>query len=448
MTTSRLPRPFAGIDRRTLFRGLGWFSAGVIAGEVVPAVARRALPRLSSDADDWTQHEFIADPVMNDQFRAHLCQMLHGAADLGECLDTASRIDPDDEVSWLEAWLGTALRIHAQPDESHERGHRESAASAYLRAANYYRASLIHHALPDARVPDICRSSRRCQDRAFELAGYPATAIDIPYENTTLPGYFIRSPSAPATAPLLIMQQGRDAWPEDTQWVYENARRRGIHALIFHAPGQGLALRLGGLPFRPDWEAVIRPVVDFALRIQGVDAARLALMGLSFGGFLAPRAVAFEQRLKLCIANPGVLDWGASIRSHFESLPGVMGLYERSPERFDTAMNTLGRLWPTASWWLRDASRKHGVATPHALFEELAKYDNRRFVERIRCHMLVMDGAAEAFSGGQAQQLFEALRCPKDLMFFDAVSTAQLHCQNGGTAHAAERLFDWLAEAL
>jgi hypothetical protein len=446
--TSRLARPLAGIDRRTLFRGLGWFSAGIIAGEVVPAAAQRALPRLSSEVDDWTQLEFVADPVMNDQFRAHLCQMLHGAADLGECLDTASRIEPNSEVSWLEAWLGTAQRLHAQADASQARGHRESAASAYHRAANYYRASLIHHALPDARVDDICKRSRRCQDLAFELSGYPATAVEIPYEGTTLPGYLIRSPAAPATAPLLIMQQGRDAWPEDTQWVYENARRRGIHALIFHAPGQGLALRLGGLAFRPDWEAVIRPVVDFALGIQGVDAARLALMGLSFGGFLAPRAVAIEQRLKLCIANPGVLDWGTSIRSHFESMPGMMGLYERSPASFDTAMNTLGRLWPTAGWWLRDACRKHGVSTPHALFQELAKYDNTPFAERIRCKTLIMDGASEAFSGGQAQQLFDALRCPKDLMFFDAASTAQLHCQNGATAHAAERLFDWLADEL
>ena len=446
--SSRLARPLAGIDRRTLFRGLGLFSAGVIAGEVVPAVAQRALPRLSPEANDWTQREFVADPVMNDQFRAHLCQMLHGAADLGECLDIASRIEPESELSWLEAWLGTAQRLHAQADASLQRGHRQSAGSAYLRAANYYRASLIHHSLPDPRIEDICRRSRRCQDLAFELSGYPATPVEIPYEGTTLPGYLVRSPAAPATAPLLIMHQGRDAWPEDTQWVYENARRRGIHALIFHAPGQGLPLRLGGLPFRPDWEAVIRPVVDFALGIQGVDPARLALMGLSFGGFLAPRAVAIEQRIKLCIANPGVLDWGASTREHFESLPGMMSLYRSSPDGFDRAMNALGKLWPTAGWWLRDASLKHGVSTPHELFREIDRYDNRPFAERIRCHMLIMDGTSEVFSGGQAQQLFDALRCPKDLMLFDATSTAQLHCQNGGTAHAAERLFDWLADEL
>lgn len=443
-----LSRPLSSIDRRTLFRGLGCFSAGVIAGEVVPAAARSALPRLSVDSDDWTQHEFIADPVMNDQFRAHLCQMLHGAADLGECLDAASRIEPGDESSWLEAWLRPAERLRAQAEASLARGRRESAASAFQRAANYYRASLIHHSLPDPRVEGICIESRRCQDRAFELSGYPASAVEIPYERTTLPGYFIRSPFAAPSAPLLIMQQGRDAWPEDTQWVYENARRRGIHALIFHAPGQGLALRLGGLAFRPDWEAVIRPVVDFALGIKGVDARRIGLMGLSFGGFLAPRAAALEPRLALCIANPGVLDWGASIRAHFESIPGMMGLYERSPDSFDRAMRALARLWPTADWWLRDACRKHGVATPYELFRSLEDYDNTPYAERIRCRTLIMDGTAEAFSGGQAEQLFDALRCPKELMLFDAASTAQLHCQNGGTAHAAERLFDWLADAL
>ena len=206
------PRPAVeALGRRALFRGLGWFSAGLIAGEVVPAVARQALPRLEPEADDWTAHEFIADPVMNDQLRAHLCQMLHGAADLGECLDTASRIEPGSEVSWLEAWLATAQRLHAQAETSQARGHRESAASAYHRAANYYRAALIHHALPDPRIEGICRRSRHCQELAFELSGYPATPVSIPYEGTTLPGYLIRSPTAPASAPLLIMHQGRDA---------------------------------------------------------------------------------------------------------------------------------------------------------------------------------------------------------------------------------------------
>jgi dipeptidyl aminopeptidase/acylaminoacyl peptidase len=57
--------------------------------------------------------------------------------------------------------------------------------------------------------------------------------------------------------------------------------------------------------FRPDWEAVIGPVVDFALTRPEVDPDRIALMGISLGGYLAPRAASAEPRIAACIADPG-----------------------------------------------------------------------------------------------------------------------------------------------
>jgi hypothetical protein len=437
------------VNRRRLLAGLGLLSAGAVAGELVPAVVRSAGPRLSSGQDDWTEHAFIDEPVMNDQFRWHLSQMLHGAADLGECLSTAKRIQPGSEESWLAEWLVTAERVRAQADESLKRNKRISAASAYERAANYYRAALIHYSgATDDRIREICGKSVSCLNLAHELSGYPAVPVQIPYEGTTLPGYFVRSPVAAPEAPLLILHQGRDAWPEDTKWVYDGAIRRGIHCLIFHGPGQGLALRLRGLTFRPDWEKVITPVVDFALELPGVDPARLALMGLSFGGFLAPRAMAFEKRIKLCIANPGVLNWGQAMHEHFASIPGMLPLYSGSAEAFNEAVGALTRLWPTAQWWFRDASAKHGASTPAGLFKALAEFNNEPFVDRITCQMLIMDGTGEVFSAGQGRKLFDALRSPKEYMLFDEPSTAHLHCQNAALAHASERLFNWLDERL
>ena len=66
-------------------------------------------------------------------------------------------------------------------------------------------------------------------------------------------------------------------------------------------------MRQRGIPFRPDWEAVITPVVDFALGRPGVDPDRLAIVGRSFGGYLAPRAASAEHRLAACVADPANL---------------------------------------------------------------------------------------------------------------------------------------------
>lgn len=52
-----------------------------------------------------------------------------------------------------------------------------------------------------------------------------------------------------------------------------------------------------GIPFRPDWEHVVTPVLDLLSARGDVDAEKLAIVGLSQGGHWVPRAVAFEKRL-------------------------------------------------------------------------------------------------------------------------------------------------------
>jgi alpha-beta hydrolase superfamily lysophospholipase len=76
---------------------------------------------------------------------------------------------------------------------------------------------------------------------------------------------------------------------------YVNSAR--YHCLIFDRPAHGRPLIKQGLVLRPDWEPVVRPVVDYALSRSEVDARWVALIGWSFGGYLAPRAASGEPRL-------------------------------------------------------------------------------------------------------------------------------------------------------
>ena len=57
--------------------------------------------------------------------------------------------------------------------------------------------------------------------------------------------------------------------------------------------------------FRPDWEKVITPVVDYALSRPEVDPKRIAIQGISQGGYWVPRAVAFEKESPRRSADPG-----------------------------------------------------------------------------------------------------------------------------------------------
>jgi pimeloyl-ACP methyl ester carboxylesterase len=438
------------ITRYEMLKGVGLVGAGALFGSefTTLAGARResGVARRAGSERPWYELGIVGEPIMDNQLLWYLSHTGQGMSDIGECLDTASRIDAADLNSWPKEWLKTAERVRQMAENSLAKGHKRSAGEAYLRATNYYRAALIHH--PEPQDPGVVRAGRQsvaCFNKALELLTIPAQPIRIPYEGTTLPGYFFRSPVAPEKAPVLIVHQGRDAWPEEAMWVADGATKRGYHCLLFHGPGQGMAIREQGLTFRPDWEKVVTPVVDFALKLPGVDPEGIILKGLSMGGQLAPRAAAFEKRIKICIANPGVLNWAETIYDHFEGY-GLLKLLDISPQAFNAAAEALMKAWPTARWWFADAAWKHGATSPADLFTKLKDFNNEGVVDRITCQMLIMDGTAEEFTPGQAKKLYDALSCPKDYMLFTEKDTGLVHCQTGALSVASQRMFDWLDE--
>ena len=137
---------------------------------------------------------------------------------------------------------------------------------------------------------------------------------------------------------------------------------RGYNCLTFNGPGQGDALWLKKMYFRPDWERVVTPVVDFALAHPEVDAKRIALVGVSQGGYWAPRALAFEHRIAAGVADPGT--WSiadAWTRQLPKSLVELLDAGNK--EEFDRDMNF--GLWfrPRSKILLAFRMRPYGVTS-------------------------------------------------------------------------------------
>jgi 2,6-dihydroxypseudooxynicotine hydrolase len=80
--------------------------------------------------------------------------------------------------------------------------------------------------------------------------------------------------------------------------------------LIFEGPGQGEAQY--DLPIRGDYEVPVKAVLDFVETRGDLDPSRIGMWGVSLGGYYAPRAAAFDKRIKACIALGGPFDWGAA----------------------------------------------------------------------------------------------------------------------------------------
>ena len=426
---------------------------GMTLGGAAWAQAAGAGPGGSAGAQSeaqrpWYDLRMMPDPILDQVLLFYLSEARHGMTDIGEVLDTASRVRPEDEYSWTREWFATAERVRSMAEAGEKAGHPLGAGAAWLRASAYYRAALHRH--PDPSAPEIRQIAEKevaAYGRAIALLHFPAQAVRIPYEGTTLPGYFFRGGSGPKKAPLLIVHQGRDAWAEDDTYIAMDAVARGWNCLLVDGPGMGQTLRLQGLPFRPDWEKVITPVVNYAVAQPGVDPARIALIGISMGGALAPRAAAFEHRLKLLVANPGVLEWSRVVTGYIEErIPQAADLPEKDPAAFNAIIDGVMQENPFLRWGMRDTMWKHGATSAAQLFLEMKKYTNRGIAQMIRAKTLVIDGEAEEF--GQAKELYDALRCPKDSLTFTARETAQLHVQTGATAVQSQRIFDWLEDNL
>jgi dienelactone hydrolase len=189
-------------------------------------------------------------------------------------------------------------------------------------------------------------------------------------------------------------------------------------------------------------------VVDFALALPGVDADKIALMGISMGGMLAPRAAAFEKRIAALIANDGVYDFGAPYVA--EVPPDQREAFrlalaaEEAPELDRMIVEGMNRS-PMSAWACAHGMFAMGEPKPHKFFAKMLEFHLRDGVaEAISCPTLVGEAEEDMFFKGQPQELYDHLTCPKTLMRFTAAEGAGAHCQVGAHRLAFARMYDWL----
>jgi pimeloyl-ACP methyl ester carboxylesterase len=313
-----------------------------------------------------------------------------------------------------------------------------------LRASNYYRTSYIFmFAVPvDPRVVEAYDKQTDAFQKGAALFEPPIEILKIPYENATLPGYFIKPDASGAPRKTLLCTGGYDRTCEELFFsTAGGALERGYNVLTFDGPGQGGALVTQKLPMRADWEKVVTPVVDYLLTRPDVDSARIALYGGSFGGYLAPRAAAFEHRLAACIADAALFDPAALSNKMFP--PDIASALARNDvavlEPFFNKLqeDTTQRFILGRGMWV------HGAATPWEYFEMFQAYSLADVARNIQCPTFVDEAENDRRRGG-GKDLYDALRCPKEYALFAASEGAGEHCEAGAREVFFQRMFDWL----
>jgi pimeloyl-ACP methyl ester carboxylesterase len=384
----------------------------------------------------------LDDPDLDGQLQRSVAKADYGMANVGECLWIASQVRAEDLDSWYWAFSEFARGLRERANAGAAAGHRVSARGTYLRACEYYRNAFffLRSDLDDERLQSAYGSSRDCFRIAASLLNHPLEPIELPIGDARCGGY-LALPAGDGPFPLVLAPGGYDSTAEELYPTVLAGVSRGYGVLAFDGPGQGGTLYEQRVPMRPDWEAVIPPVIDAAVERLPIDPDRIALLGRSFGGYLAPRAASAEPRLAALIVDPGQYDLGAAFK---ERLPKELldRLDDESQEARDAFEALLDNEHGRRFFSPRMAT--HGAATVQQYVRTMLDYTNAGRAGSIRCPTLVCDNETDAVSTGQGQRLYDELQCPKDFVRFTAAEGAEGHCEGMAGIVFYDRAFDWL----
>jgi dienelactone hydrolase len=351
----------------------------------------------------------------------------YGAAAMAEIDLVAQRLkarsgEPDLDRVWQEEWSREADRVAAIGDEADADGRGITAGNQYMRAGNYYYSAERFIPPGEAKLA-IYRKALRCYQAAMQRLHPDIERVEVPYEKTSLPGWFVKGRGL-GRRPTVVLFDGMDNAKEmSVIFAGLDFARRGINTLAIDGPGQSEPLRLRGIPSRHDYEAAGIPVYDFVAARPDVDPKRVAVMGYSFGGYHAPRICAFDKRYAACVAL-GAMHW---------NVHDFVARHNPSDPRRSSASNFQFR-------WVVGAP-DHVTA-----LEWAKKFTLEGIADKVTCPILILHGENDRLVPlEEARTLYERVGSKnKELKVFTAAEGGAEHCQVDNRQLGIDYVGDWL----
>lgn len=226
--------------------------------------------------------------------------------DYNDFLRTTAKLQRWEE--WLDAWVATGDMHTMLAEEAKSRDHTLTAGEAYVRAALCYHFAKFVWMLDMAKHRAAAEQAVRSLYAAHRLLDPTAARIEVPFDGTTMVGNLRRPPEG-GRHPLVLLLPGLDSTKEEF-FHWENVfLARGMATLSLDGPGQGETGYATSI--RPDYEGAVSAMLDALAGQEDLDLSRVGAAGVSLGGYYAPRAAAFEPRLKAVATIGGPYNFGA-----------------------------------------------------------------------------------------------------------------------------------------
>ena len=409
---------------------------------------------MTNSSSNLVNYQLSADPEFAFVLESFLGLANGGGASSGEILRAASQIHPGEFESFYEEFKFLADQMYALGNTSDARKHPVSVRNAMFRASSYYRAAdfFLHGNQSDPRIYSLWDSQTEAFNRAMSLLDVPGERVNVP----TPYGFyasviFFKASETRGRRPTILVGNGYDGAQEDSyHMACTEVLARGWNCATYEGPGQPTVRRDQQIGFIKDWWNVVTPVVDYLETRPDVDCEKLALVGISFGGSLAPIAASQEHRFKAIIANDGLYNLGKLIGSQFPLT--IQQLFDSgNRSAYDAALNgkRTNDSTPTETRWLIDQGLfAFNTTSPFDWMTRLTAINLEGLVDSITNPVFVGAGQDDDSTVGQPQMLADALGEKAHYVLFATDVGAGEHCQIGAWSHFAQSAFDWVAAYL
>jgi pimeloyl-ACP methyl ester carboxylesterase len=394
---------------------------------------------------DIGQARFFADQTYHFQTLRALSDVPSDGADTSEVLETIKHIRSGDGQGWFKAWSETGDRVATRAAAATDRIAR---GRALLRAHNYCRTAEFFLPSDDPKRPVSATKNIRAFYAGFDAIGVAYQQIKVPYgDNHHLDAVYYPAAKRDTKRPLIVLCGGIDSTVEELYFVLvKDARERGYDVLTFDGPGQGSMLRDQGMTFTHEWEKPTKALIETFLASHP-RPEKIVLVGMSMGGYLAPRAAAFDDRFDGVVAYDVFFDMGAAAMRYVPAI--AFWLCDRGLGHIvDLLIRVKAASSPGFDWAVKNSMWVLGTKHPLDTIKELQKYTLAGVAQRISGDVLILAGAEDHFVPiEQVTKMEKELTGARSVTtrIYDRASGGAEHCQLGAQTLWHADFFDWIA---
>ncbi len=395
-----------------------------------------------------TRVKGFRDEEMDFQLLRQMGSSSFGGASVGECLSLANRAQDGSPASWVEEFTKLAQWQQKDAHKRASKGHTASARDQFFKACNSYRAAEYYTSCLDPSHQKLGMQARYCFKDAMDNLWHTFEEHLLTYKSIDLPVYFMSPSFSEQKRKTLLIVSGFDGTLEEEYFMRGYAAlERGYNVVLFAGPGQMDVFRFyTGTHFEPDFENPTKAVIDFIQDRPEVDMNRLALMGISFGGYFATRAAAHESRIRALIANSPILNLHDYLAAFCGYDPAT------APDDMNFKLEDIDQI-PDDSMSPQQKSMSENlmIRFGQPSFKDTFMYLNNFIIgdsiSNIKCPSLALVGSGE---GEEPERQFndfaDKVSGPTTKHKFADFEGADTHCQVGNPSYSAAVMLDWLDE--